>query len=315
MSDGSQGEARSEAVGVAEPMMVSVIVPHYEDPRGLEICLAKLAGQAPPALAYEIVVADNGSSCREALGELAAGRAEVTDVAEKGAGPARNGGVAHARGDVLAFIDSDCQAAPGWLAAGLKALERFDVVGGRVDVLVDDEAKMTPVEAFERVFAFNFADYIKSKGFAGAGNLFCRREVFERVGGFRKAVSEDIDWCHRATALGYTLGYAPDAAVGHPARRTWDELERKWRRINIEMYLLAAGKPGGKLRWLLRSLLLPVSAVIHTPRVLFTPKLNSLSQRLGALGILYRSRLWRLGHALSLFATADTPADPVWHAA
>ena len=42
-------------------MHVSVIVPHYNDLEGLEICLAALARQSFPAEQIEIVVADNAS--------------------------------------------------------------------------------------------------------------------------------------------------------------------------------------------------------------------------------------------------------------
>ena len=37
--------------------------------------------------------------------------------------PARNGGVAVSRGEILAFIDSDCVAEPEWLEEALKGLE------------------------------------------------------------------------------------------------------------------------------------------------------------------------------------------------
>jgi GT2 family glycosyltransferase len=286
---------------MADLPSVSVIVPHYRDFVHLDICLKSLAAQTYPADRVQVIVGDNASpEGIERVREVVAGRADVVVVQERGAGPARNGAVAHATGDVLAFIDSDCVAEPQWLAQGVRALADHDFVGGRVKVLVDDEARMTPVEAWERVFAFDFKTYIEKKGFTGSGNLFCPRKLFETVGGFRVGLSEDTEWSLRARAQGYGLGYAPNAVVGHPARRTWDELTRKWRRLNEESFGLSRERRGYRLRWLVRNLLMPASALVHTPKVLLHPGLHSTGQRLGALRVLYAIRLWRLGHAIEV---------------
>lgn len=275
-------------------MQVSVIVPHYNDPEGLEICLAALGRQTFPAERVEIVVADNNSPQGiAAVEKIVAGRARVVTVIERGAGPARNGGAAASRGELLAFIDSDCRADPIWLAQGIKALDHCDIAGGSVDVLVKDAQRMTAAEAFECIFAFNMERYVKEKGFVGSGNLFCRRAVFEAVGPFGIGVSEDVDWSHRATAKSFRIGYAPLARVGHPARRSWSELKRKWERINLETYGLVMRRPFGRLSWLKTFLLLPLSALAHTPKVLASGRLNG-QQKLAALGMLYRLRLWRM---------------------
>ena len=70
--------------------------------------------------------------------------------------------------------------------------------------------------------------------------LAVERALFDAVGGFRVGVSEDTEWCERARVAGYRIGYAPAAVVGHPARRTWDELLAKWRRLNVESFNLFA---------------------------------------------------------------------------
>lgn len=275
-------------------MHVSVIVPHYNDLEGLDACLAALAHQTYPAAQMEVVVADNGSPQGIAAVErVIANRARLVTVIQRGAGPARNGGALASQSEILAFIDSDCRADPAWLAEGLKALEHCDIAGGSVDVLVKDDERLTAAEAFERVFAFNMERYVKEKGFVGSGNLFCRRAVFEAVGPFGTGVSEDVDWSHRATAKGFCIGYAPLARVGHPARRSWAELKRKWERINRETYGLVMRRPMGRLHWLRTLLLLPLSALAHTPRILLSRQLN-MRGKLSALGMLFRLRLWRM---------------------
>jgi len=282
---------------------VSVIIPHYRDLKGLAICLRSLESQTYPRDRFEVVVADNASpEGPDAVAAVIAGRGQLVVVAEKGAGPARNGGVAASSGEILAFIDSDCVAEPAWLEEAVKALPAFDFIGGRVKVLVEDPERITPVEAFERVFAFDFKTYIEKKRFTGAGNLICSRRVFDAVGGFRTGVSEDVEWSRRAQARGFRLGYAPRAVVGHPARRSWSELLAKWRRINLETFGLSARGPGGRLRWLLKALLMPASAVVHTLKVARSPELSTARERWAAIGVLFRLRFWRLADSLRLLA-------------
>ena len=286
---------------------VSVIIPHYAQVEALDGCLASLEAQTLPAERFEIVVVDNNSPggldpVRAAVRE----RARLLVEAAKGAGPARNRGVAEARGRVFAFIDADCIASPRWLEEGLRGLERFDIVGGRVDVSVADENRMSGAEAFERVFAFDFRSYIEDKGFTGSGNLFCRREVFETVGGFRPAVSEDMDWSHRATALGYSLGYHEPAAIAHPGRADWAELTRKWSRLNRESLRLSEGKRYGRLKWLARNWLVPASIAPHAVRVMTSRKLPDMRARLRALATLAGIRLWRFADAHRALLERDT---------
>jgi glycosyltransferase involved in cell wall biosynthesis len=280
---------------------VSVIIPHYRDLSGLALCLAALEQQTCPRDRFEIIVADNASpEGAQAVSDVIAGRARLVVVEEKGAGPARNGGVAASTGEILAFIDSDCVAEPAWIEEALEGLQAFDFIGGRVKVLVADPRCITPVEAFERVFAFDFKTYIEKQRFTGAGNLFCSRRVFEAVGPFKTEVSEDKEWSRRAQSCGFRLGYAPRAVVGHPARRTWPELVAKWRRVNLESFGLSACGPVGRLRWLIKALVTPASAVVHSAKVLTSPELNSAGERWGAIVVLFRLRFWRLGDYLRL---------------
>jgi GT2 family glycosyltransferase len=154
------------------------------------------------------------------------------------------------------------------------------------------------------VFAFDNERYVRQEGFTVTASLFCRKALFDEVGGFRVGLSEDADWCHRARAAGYRIGYAAAAVTGHPARKTWPELLGKWKRLNSETYRLYADRRGGRLWWAIRSCALPLSALAHSPKVLASRELNSLDQRLSALAMLYRLRFWRFLDAFRL-ALAD----------
>jgi glycosyltransferase involved in cell wall biosynthesis len=280
---------------------VSVVIPHYNDLASLDLCLSALARQSFPTADTEIIVADNGSPQGEAaVAAIVAGRARLIIVREKGAGPARNGGVAASSGEILAFTDADCQPLPHWLENGVAALSRYDFLGGGIDVLTRDGRRMSPTEAFERVFAFDAESYVTKKGFVATCNLFCSRPLFDAVGGFGVGVSEDVDWSRRATERNFRIGYVPGAVVGHPARRSWSELKSKWLRINSETYALDARERHGQWKWLLRALALPLSALAHSGKILRSRQIGGFRQRGGALAILYRLRFWRMADAFRL---------------
>ncbi len=277
------------AVGVPG---VNVIVPHFEDLANLGRCLEALDAQS--FRDFATIVADNASpSGSAAVAAVIAGRATLVIAPERGAGAARNAGVAAATAPILAFTDADCMPDSGWLAAGVAALARADLVGGGMRVSFAEDAAPTPVEAFERVFAFDNRAYVEDKGFSVTANLFTRRDVFDAVGGFRAHMSEDADWCLRARAAGYRIAYAPAAVVAHPARRTWAELTRKWERLVRESAALHRAHGGGAAGWRLRIWALPLSAVAHLPKVLASSKLPRMTDRVAAAGILFRLRFWR----------------------
>ena len=294
--------------GAAQPALISVIVPHYNDLDALRLCHERLLSQAWPEDRLEIVVVDNNSHCGlDAVRKAAPGARVILERAQ-GAGPARNAGAAASRGDVLAFLDSDCVAHADWLAEGVSRLEGYDVVGGQVVVFARVPHRPTPVEAFEMVFNFNFRRYIEKVGFTGTGNMFVRRAVFDRVGGFRTGVSEDMDWSFRARKMGYRLGYAEGAVVGHPARHGWAELKRRWSRIVSEHLEHVCERRFGRLLFMGKALLMPASIAPHIVTILRSPRLPGPRARLGAIKTLIRLRLWRSGAMLRRAAERRLPA-------
>jgi cellulose synthase/poly-beta-1,6-N-acetylglucosamine synthase-like glycosyltransferase len=273
---------------------VSVIIPHFNDLENLRTCLTLLTAQSMPTSEFEIIVADNNSACGiDAVRAICGEQVLVVNAPLQGAAAARNTAVAASRGSILAFIDSDCRPTRDWLAHGVAALATADMVGGQVEVAAVDDRNPTPVEAFEKVFAFNFQRYIEAENFAGSGNMFVKRTTFETVGGFRAEVSEDKDWGQRAARLGYRWTYAPSAKVAHPARRTWPELREKWRRVTRETYMIMRPQQFGRVRWFFRAWAVLVSPFVHWLQIVRSQKLQSLSDKFCAIGVLFRIRWWR----------------------
>lgn len=280
--------------------LISVIIPHLNDLQRLKRCVEALNAQSLPREAFEVIVADNGSDCGIEAVKRAAESACVIPVLERGAGPARNGAVAFARGRVLAFIDSDCIPDPNWLAEGNAALETSDLVGGRIVLTVAAPEQPTAVEAFELVFAFDNRRYVERMGFSVTANLLVRRSVYEAIGGFRVGVPEDVDWCRRARRAGFHLCYAPRAVVAHPARQTFQQLISKWQRLTKEAYGDLQANGGKRWMWVARAVAVLASPLYDATKVITTRRLTGLAARLAAVRVLFRIRALRTGWMLQL---------------
>jgi glycosyltransferase involved in cell wall biosynthesis len=194
----------------AEPV-VSVVVPARNSAATIARTLEALEAQRLEA-PYEVIVVDDGSSDGTAALARGAG-VRVVESGGTGAAAARNRGVAAAGGSVIAFTDSDCFPAPGWLAAGLAAIEAgAEFVQGRVEP--DPEATLGP---FDRTL------WVEGEcGFYESANLLIRRELFERLGGFEewmpiggRPFAEDVWLGWRIVRSGARTTFARDALVHH----------------------------------------------------------------------------------------------------
>ncbi|HXQ24016.1 MAG TPA: glycosyltransferase family A protein [Candidatus Acidoferrales bacterium] len=98
-------------------MLASVIIPTFN--RRAMVCEAVVSVCAQKDAAYECIVVDDGSTdgSAEALEREFGARIRVVHSANRGVAAARNLGVAHSRGELLAFLDSDDLWLPGKLAA------------------------------------------------------------------------------------------------------------------------------------------------------------------------------------------------------
>jgi len=273
-----------------------VIIPHYNDVVRLMRCLAELSRN--DLAGVEVVVVDNGST--QSLDEVRAAYPGFRFIVEpeKGAAAARNRGIAETTAPLLLFIDADCVPDPDWVSVAREIAPRADLTGGRVSVFDETPPPRSGAEAFEAIFAFDFKTYVEKGGFSGAGNLVTRRDVFDAIGGFTNGVSEDREWTMRAVARGYRLVYEDRLRVSHPSRQDWAALRHKWKRMTSEMYQLNGTDLRGRLRWALKALAMPVSALVHLPRVMFSGKLASRGEYLRAATTLVRIRLTRMGWML-----------------
>jgi GT2 family glycosyltransferase len=209
------------------------------------------------------------------------------------------------RGDALAFIDSDCRPDERWLEEGLAELRHADIAGGHVDVLVEDPARMTAAEAFESVFAFRNERYVKELKFTVTASMFVWRSVFDSVGDFINSIPEDKDWCERAWRQGYRIRFAPKSIVGHPARRTMEELKRKWRRLTLESSEGARREGRAPVLVFLRHSAALLAVAPHAFLPLASKRLNGTRNRLMAIVGLAQIRAYRFSVAYRALTRRD----------
>ena len=255
------------AVNPATARSVDVVVPTKDDPR-LEACVRAVLAQDHPAEALRVIVVDNGSAHPQRHVADLDPRVEFLVEPRPGSYAARNAALAVARGDVLAFTDSDTLPDPGWVSGALRALDAgAQVVAGRVRVYPRDPARPHPVEAFEVVNAFR-QDRTVPRGFAVTANVVVPRAVFDAVGPFDADLPSggDAEWCGRAVAAGFPLTYVEDAVVAHPARESYAEAWKKLCRVQHgrQLRVRAGEDPPGALS--VKAFAPPLGSVLRAVR-------------------------------------------------
>lgn len=242
---------------------VSVIVPVKDDPR-LDGCLEALTTQTYKEGLVEIVVVDNGSSRPPQGPLLDHPRIRLLHEPRPGSYAARNNGIRHSTGDVVAFTDADCLPDATWLEHAVARLgEGADIVAGEVAVFAGEAGRPTPVEAFEMVQGFPQRRYATDLGWAATANMVTTRRAIDTVGPFDQRLRSggDAEWGVRATGLGFRLEYDESVRVRHPARATFGDYYAKLLRVHQGAHDRATltGDPS-PVRLTLRSLVPPLGA-------------------------------------------------------
>ncbi len=217
-------------------MLVTVIIPVYNDTKRLKLCLQALNKQTLGNNNFEIIVIDNNS--QNPVSSICSTNNNVTILTEKKAGSyiARNSGIKHASGKYIAFTDSDCIPEPNWLENGIKQLQKnknIGLIGGRIHLFYQNPNHLSFSEIYEKHTAFQQQRYIEQYNFAATANMFTRKELFYEVGLFNEKLksSGDKEWGERVFNSQYQLVYADNVVVQHPARHSLKELYSKRIRV------------------------------------------------------------------------------------
>jgi len=202
--------------------MVSVIIPSYNSERTIEKCLKSLKSQNfnDP---YEIILVDSSSDStpqivQRKFPEIIFIHLEIkTDP-----GTARNIGVKKSSGDLLLFIDSDCEADPNWIKhmVELHRSTHHAAIGGAVingndpTIEVAWAGYMAEFREFLPEIEKKYCRHIPTC------NISYKTEIFKELGGFHPEFypQEDLEFNYRLSQKNQSILFSPDILVRHHHR-------------------------------------------------------------------------------------------------
>jgi glycosyltransferase involved in cell wall biosynthesis len=205
--------------------LVSVVVPVYNGERYVRTTLESALAQSYPNL--EVIVVDDGST-DGTPGEIAAvasrdGRLRAFRNKNAGVAAARNLGISHARGSLIAPMDADDLWHPDKIARQVSVLNASDPDVGLVycwtihidenDVIIPSVKDLGAKETYRGCVTSELAvsNFIETSSVP----LF-KRSCFEKVGGYDAHLEQAEDWklylelseiCEFAVVPEYLVGY------------------------------------------------------------------------------------------------------------
>ncbi len=208
----------------------SIVIPTRARLDYLEVALRSLAEQAAAAGAEVLVVDDAAPSpqARE-LAKRFGARYEPHD-GPRGLNVARNTGVRRSAGELVAFVDDDVRASPGWLAALIEAAHAHadvDVFAGPIRPRLEGRRWRSCGREGPPITSLDLGAHDVDARYAWGANMAIRRTALERVGAFDESLADGGDeqeWQDRFRAAcgGYgRVLYVAAASVEH--RRVGDD--------------------------------------------------------------------------------------------
>lgn len=194
---------------VGNRLFISVIVPVYNGEKFLPRCLDALRSGAYEN--YELIVVDDCSTDRSAEISREHGATVLNMSRQSGPGGARNLGAAHARGDVLLFVDADVVVKADTLERVATNFSKNPEVAAVFGSYDDEPAETNFISQYKNLFHRFVHQQSRSEAetfWAGCGAV--RRDAFLAVNGFDaerypKPAIEDIELGYRLRAQGYRI--------------------------------------------------------------------------------------------------------------
>lgn len=211
-----------------------MVVPFHSNATGIEQCCTALLAQDYPEAAYELLFVDDGSRDGSRAIVEAHPRIRVLRQQAAGAYAARNLGLEHATGEIVAFTDADCVVASDWLTRIATAM-----ADSGIDVLLGGYAAATEHFPVSGLIAYEnaknrliFSGRDASLYYGYTNNMAVRRSVFERLGPFARRMrgSDTLLVRRHVDEVGVeSVRYVAEMQVEHLEVRTVRDYLRKAR--------------------------------------------------------------------------------------
>ena len=210
-------------------MNISVIIPTYNRASTIERAIQSVLDQSFPAL--EIVVVEDASTDNtpEILEQYADKIRIITNGSNRGVSFSRNAGIQNARGDWIAFLDSDDE----WIPAKLERQKQFHeahptlLISQCDEIWIRNSVRVNPMTKHKKKGGWIFEACIPIC-IVSPSAVIIHKRVFEHIGLFdvNFLACEDYDLWLRI-ALHYEIGLLDEKLVtrygGHE-----DQLSRKY---------------------------------------------------------------------------------------
>jgi glycosyltransferase involved in cell wall biosynthesis len=235
---------------------LSVVICAHNAGDTLDECLRHTCALDYPEL--EVIVVDDGSTDETAAIARRYDQVRVVRLRHSGLSVARNEGFRAARGDVVAYLDSDAYPPPEWpyyLVLGFDG-ENVAGVGGPNFVPHDDppgaqRVARAPGGPLHVLVADDRAEHVPGC------NMAFWKKFLEEIGGFDPiydAAGDDVDLCWRVLGRGWEIGFHPGAMVWHRRRigvRAYLRQQRSYGRAEalVEARHPARFTAAGTARW------------------------------------------------------------------
>lgn len=202
-------------------MDVTVVVPTSGRAGYLEVALDSLRGQRTN-ISHELLVIDDGSTDRtpEVAGRF--GARVVRHGERRSLNAARNTGLREARGELIAFVDDDVYAPPGWLEALVEGARRHpdaEAFGGPIRPRFEGPAPRSCGREDPPITALDLGAEDREAEMVWGANFAVRRSAVDRIGEFDESFDrghgDEEDWLMRLRAAGGRIVYLADAGLDH----------------------------------------------------------------------------------------------------
>jgi glycosyltransferase involved in cell wall biosynthesis len=201
------------------PVDISVVVPVYNTEAHLEACIAGLLGQQFSG-ACEYILVDNNSTDRSAEIVKRYPAIRLLSQPKQGSYAARNLGLSEARGQIVAFTDSDCVPRPDWLERITHAMQNPEagIILGRREFQAPSRqvTSLAAYEAHKARYILSGAD--REVFFGYTNNMAVRKSLLEAVGPFVElGRGGDVVFVRRSVDRFSTriVRYSPDVVIRH----------------------------------------------------------------------------------------------------